>query len=108
MENQPNICLSLASAAAITGVGEAAIRRAYHDGRVEAAFALRYGLNVRAVYLTLESVVKTYGVNGKTRDEIVAKWIPDAITMHRLRDQKSWMVIDLISPIMAPEEIAGQ
>ena len=94
--------ISVPAAAVLCGVGEAAIRRAHREGRVDLAFAWHVGRESVATYLNLQSVVRCYGVDDVTVDASIKKFAANAPVV-QTPDGERWAILDLNEPMMFRE-----
>ena len=94
--------ISIPAAAVLCGVGEAAIRRAFREGRIDLAFAWHVGRASVATYLNLKSVVRCYGVDAMTVDASIDKFTANAPVV-QTPDGERWAILDLNEPMMFRE-----
>ena len=106
MTDRTHLAISIPAAGELCGVGEAAIRRAYREGRISLAFAWHVGREMRALYLNLDSVVGCYGVDDARLNANIQRFAANAPTI-QTQDGERWIILDLNPPLMFREPGAG-
>lgn len=102
MAPRPHLAITIRAAGELTGLGEPAIRQAFRQGRISAAFFWHVGGTNTATYLNLASVVEHYGAVKATSDSNIARWSKHAPTVET-QDGETWVILDTCDPLMFRE-----